>query len=243
MGGSFREFVYKFDDLVKEFYTDKGLSSESFRRGPCLYFHRVAINYIRSHSQPFSEWLSKDTYFHELLYAILTAWGMNRAGGGPKLKDFDEFQTSIRKLVDISSLEKLRIIKLEDMTDKDLPLIRGIFEALGDDSLSKIMSSTPFVVASTKLLHHLIPDLFPPMDRTYTEYAMQRFNDKYKITGSMESFKNFWQILKFCRDTVRAIKPQHILTKWIVGKAEKYPMNTSIPKVIDNALVSYAWKL
>lgn len=241
--GTLVEFVSEFDTLVRKFYSNKGLSSESFRRGPCLYFHKTTIDYVRNQKKPFSEWLGRDKYFHELLYAVLTAWGMNRSGGGPKLKDFDEFQKSINHLSSFDSLEKLRMIRIETLSDKEKPMVKTLYDALGDDSVSKIMASTPFVVASSKLLHHLIPDLFPPMDRNYTEYAMQRLKDKYKITGSLESFDNFWRILEFFHDAACALTPEHILATWITGKETAYPMNTSIPKVIDNALVSYAWKL
>jgi len=158
--GSLEKFVLKFDKLVKEFYSNKGLSSESFRRGPCLYFHKITINYIRRHSQPFSKWLPADRYFHELLYATLTAWGMNRSGGGPQLKDFEDFQNSIINLANMSSLEKVRIMNLEDLSDKDISIIQEIFEALSNEAKCKIMASKPFVVASSKLLHHLIPDFF-----------------------------------------------------------------------------------
>lgn len=241
--GTLNEFVSQFDELVRNFYSDNGLSSESFRRGPCLYFHKTTIDYVRKQTKPFSEWLSNDRYFHELLYATLTAWGMNRAGGGPKLKDFNEFQISVGRLASLDSLDNLRMIRIETLSDKEKPLIKILYEALSDDSVSKIMASKPFVVGSSKLLHHLIPDLFPPMDRNYTKYALQRLSDKYKIKGSMESFQNFWHILGFFRDAACKVTPKHILTDWITGKEAECPMNTSIPKVIDNALVSYAWKL
>ena len=243
MSGNLNEFVLKFDNLVNDFYTDKGLSSESFRKGPCLYFHAATIVYVRDHSQPFATWLPENKYFHELLYATLTAWGMNRLGGGPKLKDFQDFQCSIRNLSNLDALEHLRLRKLEDISEKDRFLVQTVFEALGDDLKCKIMASKSFVVASSKLLHHLIPDLFPPMDRTYTEYALKQFDDKYKISGFLDGFKNFWLTLMFFRDATRELNPKKISEKWIIGKNRKYPMNTSIPKVLDNAFVSYAWGL
>lgn len=242
--GSLEDFVLKFDKLVEDFYSDQGYSSESFRKGPCLHFHKTTIDYVRNHTEAFSIWLGNDKYFHELLYATLTAWGMNRSGGkGPVLKDFDEFQTSLNRLSNLASLDQLRNVRIENFSIKHTTFVKDVFEALGDDTKCKIMASGPFVVASSKLLHHLIPDLFPPMDRQYTEYAMRRFSDKYKIKGSIESFENFLQILEFFHDATVKITPKHILDSWIIGKQTEYTMNTSAPKVLDNAIVSYAWLL
>jgi hypothetical protein len=244
MQGSLEDFVLKFDPLVESFYSDQGFSSESFRKGPSLYFHKTTIEYVRNKTSPFSTWLGNDKYFHELLYATLTAWGMNRSGGrGPILKDFNQFQAALRRLSYFAPLEQLHNVRIENISTEYTSLIKEVFEELGNDAKCKIMASEPFVVASSKLLHHLIPDLFPPMDRQYTEYAMQRFNDRYKIEGSMESFENFWRILDFFHDATVKITPTHISNLWITGKQVKYNMNTSIPKVLDNAIVSYAWLL
>jgi len=88
-------------------------------------------------------------------------------------------------------------------------------------------------------LHHLLPDLFPPIDRNYTQSALECFDDENKLPSKWDTFETFWHILVFFRKVVYAETSKHIRERWL-SNDEKYPMNTSIPKVIDNALIAYS---
>lgn len=239
--GSLAEFVQRFDEWVEDFYREDHppRSSDAFLEGPCIHFHQAAISHLKKQSSPFTEWLPDDRYFHELLYAMLTAWGMNR--GKAKLKDFSDFQESIRCLASLQSLEQCRALQLEELTEKHRPLVTELFECLSDPDRAKVMTSGPFVVGGSKLLHHLLPGLIPPIDNYYTHDGLLAYLvDENRVAGSLESVDTVWQILLFFSKAVRQIGAAHISKRWL---HEKYAMNTSIPKVLDNAIISYSWHL
>lgn len=238
LAGNLKEFVNRFDELVEDFYTEHGpdWSSDNFHRGPCLYFHRATIQHVRRQTRPFAEWLPGDQRYHELLYATLTAWGMNSSGA--KLKDFQEFQRAVSYLASMDALERCRHIELEHLTHEYQPLVEELFEALSDDRQAKIMRSSSITVGSSKLLHHLLPDLFPPIDREFTKSALELFDDENKLPNEWDTFKTFWHILAFFRKVVCAKTSKRIRERWL-NDGQKHPMNTSIPKVIDNAFIAY----
>ena len=101
------------------------------------------------------------------------------------------------------------------------------------------MRSSSVTVASSKLLHHLLPDLFPPIDRNFTASALDRFDDENKLPGNWDTFETFWRILAFFRKVVCAKTSGAIRERWMNNDA-RYPMNTSIPKIVDNALIAYS---
>lgn len=240
--GSLKELVDRFDELVEDFYREHEprRSSDNFLRGPCLYFHRAAIERIRQESRPFVEWLPGDRHFHETLYAMLTAWGMNQSGA--RLVDFPDFQRAFTVLVSMGALEEYRSVRLENLTHAKQPLMERLFEAVGDPSQAKIMASGPSVVGGSKLLHHLLPDLIPPMDRTYTKDLLSYLEDENQLRESLDSFNGVWHVLVFFRKVALEIGPDHFYRRWL-GDQARYPMNTSIPKIIDNALIAYSWHL
>ena len=63
---SLGDFILRFDDAISSFYEENK---------PNFSYHL----------------LLKDARFLEYLYATLTAWGLNRFDGGPKLRDFEDF--------------------------------------------------------------------------------------------------------------------------------------------------------
>lgn len=239
--GNLKEFAIRFDELAERFYEnhDPRWSSDNFRQGPCLYFHKAAIECVRRESRPFAEWLPKDCHTHEMLYAMLTAWGMNQ--GGARLVNFPDFQKAVSFLASLEILEKCRSIRLEELTHAKQPLIEQLFEALDNPAQAKVMASGPSVVGGSKLLHHLLPDLIPPMDRQYTEYSLNWFDDGNRLEGTLDSFDGIWHVLVFFRKVALEVGIDHIHKRWL--DSLKYPMNTSIPKVIDNALIAYNWCL
>ena len=136
-------------------------------------------------------------------------------------------------------MEQCRHIELEQLTHGCQPLVEELFDALRDDKRAKIMRSSSVTVASSKLLHHLLPDLFPPIDRNFTASALDRFDDENKLPGNWDTFETFWHILAFFRKVVCAKTSGAIRERWMNNDA-RYPMNTSIPKIVDNALIAYS---
>ena len=113
------------------------------------------------------------------------------------------------------------------MTDNQFnqikPLLRTLFEKL------KTMASGSRLVGNSKVIHHLLPDLVPPIDRTHT---LKFFYGHMNITkGEIELFVEFFE--KFIK-IARSIN------------AENYQFtafNTSIPKIIDNAIMGFVMRM
>lgn len=98
-------------------------------------------------------------------YATLTAWGMHRMGpGGAKLVDFPVMRESLRGYAsEIRSLASMAITSLpgeqvESVTQRLWQIVSGLRIGVGDTR----------IVAGSKALHHLLPELLPPIDREYT---------------------------------------------------------------------------
>jgi hypothetical protein len=82
------------------------------------------------------------------------------------------------------------------------------------------------IVAGTKTLHHLLPDLVPPMDRAWTGafFGWNVTDPQYhQRTILTEAFGAFTQVARSCR------------TSRPVGSG----WNTSATKLLDNALIGY----
>ena len=235
--GHLKEFVERFDEMVESFYQDRTprRPSENFRRGPCLYFHQEAIERVREQTNPFSEWLASDQRLHELLYGMLTAWGMNQ--NSARLVDFSDFRKAISFLASLKALEECRSIHLENLIHAKQPLVEQLFEAMDDSEQARVMVSGPSVVGGSKILHHLLPDLIPPMDRTYTEGTLGWLQDGNRLERTLDDSDGVWHALMFFRKVILEVGAEHIRKRWLNNT--KYPMNTSIPKVIDNALIAY----
>lgn len=208
-------------DLAANFvrYLDEFEKRHLFR-GPSAHFHVRAIEHRRTHDTLRSA--IADTDLLELVYAMLASWGMHRMGPtGAKLVDFGPFCDGIRRQADrLESLESLVISDLDD----PVSVANTIWEAVNDAHLSDTATQ---VVAGTKALHHLLPDLIPPVDREYTI----RFCHENKMMnmGDEAAFKEVYPVLA---EIARR-------TKGHLTVNDRSPFNTSPTKVLDNAIIGY----
>jgi hypothetical protein len=140
-----------------------------------------------------------------------------------KLVDFAPFRESIRRQAEI--LEELEPFVITDLDDVD-GVVDKTWRAISGARLS---GSATQVVAGTKALHHLLPDLIPPVDR---EYTIRFFHEnKMMNMGDEAAFKEVYPALVE-----------------IAGRAgdnlkvnNRSPMNTSPTKILDNAIIGYVW--
>jgi hypothetical protein len=91
-----KELVDHFDEGHRFFYEEKSPIA-MFRQGPCIHFHRGKIEKLRmllDRSVSYTQ-ICKDREYLELLYATLTAWGMNLIGMKIRLLDFEEFEKNL----------------------------------------------------------------------------------------------------------------------------------------------------
>ena len=131
--------------------------------GPSLYFHLRAIERRRAHQTIGT--LLEDRLFLEYVYAVLPAWGMHRMGPqAAKVGDFAHITTALReKAPELQQLWPLHITTLGEQAARDVA-------AIAWDVIAhvKVSTSRTQIVAGSKFLHHLLPDLIPPIDRQYT---------------------------------------------------------------------------
>jgi len=89
------------------------------------------------------------------------------------------------------------------------------------------------IVANSKALHHVLPQLVPPIDRQYTlrfffNNLMFAPADQHRKFATV--YTRFHEIGATCRDQIdRALADPEADAK----------MNTSFTKVIDNAIIGY----
>lgn len=149
--------VTGFAEYVRRFETSAVFS------GPSVYFHRRAIARRRLHADVAG--LLADELFLEYVYAVLPAWGMHRMGNqAAKVCEFTEFAAFLRAAAPlIEELWPLNITQVDP----------GSVTAVGHEAWRviaalKVSRSETQIVAGSKVLHHVLPDLIPPIDRQYT---------------------------------------------------------------------------
>lgn len=199
---------------------DRFYSSEIFG-GPSLYFHHRALAAAQTGLLP---------NFAETSYAMLASWGMHRMGkGGAKMADFKIYETSLIQAW--PTIQELTEVLPEDATELHWVALKEVF------LLIKAMQSSFSLVATSKVLAHVLPNLVPPVDRHYTIRFLYRNRVLPKnIEGEWELLREFLEsffhpILKEPRFTTAA-------AKWNVTN-QSYPWDTSLLKTVDNVLVGY----
>ena len=136
--------------------------------GPARYFHLRALARRREHPAVGSA--LDDTGLLAHIYATLTAWGMHPLGEkGAELAEFDAFAASLRAAE--PALTTLEGRALTTVTPEEAgALTTPLWACLEGLAVSTRRSQ---LVAGTKAVHHLLPDLLPPIDRAYTLRCLQ----------------------------------------------------------------------
>lgn len=213
------------EDLVRDF--DRYLAVFERSRlftGPSLYFHERAITARRSHATPDS--LLADHHFLEYVYAVLPSWGMHRMGpSAAKVTEFSQFADSLRSAAPaIGELWPLRITTLPPADVQQVS--RRLWTVI---AAVRASASETQIVAGSKTLHHVLPDLVPPIDRQYT--LMFFAGHKTMAAGDEQAFAAWFPLLA---EIARRCQPA------IDTAADRGGyMATSPAKVIDNAIVGY----
>jgi hypothetical protein len=209
------ELIRYFEEFVEHFNNTPLFS------GPSLYFHKKVISIL---SRIGLQEAIGDNLFLEYLYATLASWGLHRMGDtNTKLVDFENFKGSIQSNRDeILKLKDERITHLDSNTS-----ITGNLGTLIENL--KIGEGETKLIFNSKTLHHLLPNLIPPIDRQYTLLFF------YNSTGPPYIENCFSEIYpKFVE--IALSRKGEILKTVGVG------FHTSETKVVDNAIVGYVLK-
>ena len=191
--------------------------------GPSLYFHRRAIGLAGEVSE-----LSQI----ELIYAVLTSWGMHRMGAsGSKMQPFETFQKSVVSVRE--DIQSLRKITPEKLSSSDWLALERVFKGI------KVMASGTTIVGNSKVIAHLLPALVAPVDREYT------MNYLFGSTMFENGLDREWEWMrKILAEFFYPIALDQAFQKkaksWL-GDSKNYPWDTSILKIIDNLVIGAIW--
>jgi hypothetical protein len=187
---------------------------------PSLYLYKKIIEKHRLYKD--IDTLLKDDEFIELIYITLIAWNMDQRGA--KLTSFEEFKESIFQ--NQSILKELYAYRLWSLTKEDLTIVleklKRVFYEL------KVMKSKSKIVGVSKALHFLLPDLVMPVDRRYTMDFFYGHN-AYSQDISKE-FKTFKEIFTKFYEISKKLQLSD-------KDVDDFNWNTSVPKLIDNAII------
>lgn len=207
--------------------------------GPSIYFHVQCVKEQRSN------FLSERHI--ELIYATLASWGMHRMGDPrttkTKLNEYQDFRSSIINF----RAELLDFVEI-DFSDIDENEHSNIIKNLKKIySKLKISISDSTIVANSKTLAHILPQLIPPIDRQYTIrfFTQDRHNFYYKngkyrlfqIPNDIES--QFDLFVEICQK----IKRLFDMVDRSIMEIQLETFNTSYPKIIDNVIMAYVKKV
>jgi hypothetical protein len=212
-------------------YIDKAKSIGDSFGGPSLYFHGRALEEAQNNFLGNSHL--------EMIYATLASWGMHRMGiTKTKLVEFTVFKKTILKEGEnLKSLKNYKIESLDNSKLSDLiTILNNVFSNL------KISESEAKLVANSKTLAHILPNLVPPIDRQYTiRFFTTKNSDFLNPDGKFKAVPNFKNtdeneylqlILEKLFDFTQHIKNNNKI------KVEP-PFNTSFPKIFDNLIMTY----
>ncbi len=206
-------------------YVDRFDENRQFS-GPSVYFHVKALTTLGTHEHPVDA-LEDDAFF-DYVYATLASWGLHRMGpGNAKLVEVQELKSSLRR--QRTGIEALQEVRIEEIDERDVAdVAESIWQVLRE---LRVGIGQTLLVANSKALHHVLPALVPPIDRNYT--LMFFVGRPYIYRGrDGEYFKQLFPL--FREIAVRSLRDirARVRDPWT-------GMNTSVTKVIDNAILGY----
>ena len=187
--------------------------------GPSLHFHRRALGLngtVSSMQQA------------ELVYAVLTSWGMHRMGkGGSKMLPFEAFVKNLNPLS--GAIKNAKEIKPRSMAPGDWDLLEEVFRGI------RVMATGTSIVGNSKVMAHLIPNAVAPVDR---EYTLKFLFGNGAITNGLPGE---WQLMRkiheeFFYPIAQDAGFRSQSQKWI-GDQTKWPWDTLPLKVVDNLVI------
>lgn len=195
--------------------------------GPSVYFYEQTIEQRRK-ARSLAD-LAQDKRFHESVYATLTSWGMHRMGEtvAAKLTDFGIFSKTLQGL--ITSVKDFAELSITEITEDDFGVVAKKLAPLAE--VQGITASKAPLVANSKTLHFVLPNLVPPMDRTYTGRFF--FGPKTGMLLPGPASKNF----VFMFTELHRIAQRH--AEVLKSKTGRSYICLGHAKGLDNAIIGY----
>lgn len=222
-----REEVSKYEEeLISNFayYLDYFDQNHPFRNDQ-LKPHQETINRLRILGNV--KRAIYDNEFIESLVKTLYAWGLYR---GAELLSEKEISNNLRDLQIESQLTKLEAFFIDAPNLNGNEIAKSLWELINNEKF-KITSASNKIVSCSKTLHHLLPDLVPPIDRAYTRAFFRWYGQQFQYKPK-EVFLDIFEGL------VRIAKNTPNLRQYVTNKGWR----TSRTKLIDNAIIGFCLK-
>lgn len=178
-----------------------------------------------------------------MIYATLASWGMHRMGDPEdtkaKIVEFVDFRKSTTNQKE--KLKKLIPMRMDSCTAEQyasyIDQLKEIYCGL------RVSISDATIVAHSKTLAHLLPNLIPPIDRQHTIRFFTQDNKKFfaksgkyrqinlpkGIDAQFNDFKKYSWRMKALFDRCN----RQLFT------IDKVSFNTSYPKIMDNLIMAF----
>lgn len=158
--------------------------------------------------------------FVESLYLTLRKWRIGQRQS--KLVPLDDFKAALHAV--LPRMEQLEWVAING-TDLPAGLTEQVWQLVY--SLG-VVDNNAKIVAGTKTLHHLLPDLVPPMDRDYTRAF---FGFPNPALGDYRQPGVFRDMYDHLAEVARQVRPE----RYVTGSGWR----TSRTKILDNAVVAF----
>ncbi len=217
------------------YYYKKSLNVQKDFGGPSIYFHIQAIK------EQENNFLS-DRHI-EMTYATLASWGMHKMGDPTftkaKLVSFSNFKNSIIRQKE--DFEKLRDFKINSCTTFEYESYINQLEKIYYNLQVSISDAT--IVANSKTLAHILPDIIPPLDRQYSiRFFTQQKKRFFRKSGKYSSIsipKDITKQFSDFKDYCCRIKKMFDSCNNKIFSIDKESFNTSYPKIMDNLIMAF----
>lgn len=151
--------------------------------------------------------------------------GMHRMGEQKaKVCEFEPFADALRRhSLELDELWDLRISELDPLRTQEVA--ESIWGIIADLQVSR---SKTQIVAGSKTLHHVLPDLVPPIDRQYT---FRFFTGRKYVRNDKASFLEWYP---------HFVEIAHRARGQIIKAIERGGfMATGEAKILDNAIIAF----
>jgi len=216
--------VTQYDNKVKDILANTEKYHQAFYKaetfvGPSLYFHQRALET--------REEIESSTHL-EYVYATLSAWGMHRMGKrGSKMQGFDIFCRSIEPLR--AMIGEAQQFDYRQMNSAQWAILQQIFMGIN------IMVTRTTLVGNSKVMHHMLPNIVPPIDREYTlSYLRGSKNIRNDLAYEWQLMEGIISgfFIPVASDSSFKVKA----SQWM-GRRDEYPWDTSLLKIVDNLVI------
>lgn len=214
-----QELEARIEGVIEEFSSCLATYEQQvpFTRNGQYSWHRATIDRRRSFTDVRDA--IQDEVFVDNLYETLQVWGIGRRAS--RLISRAHFGVRLSHCSDeIASLDHLR---LDDRTLNAAATGKAIWKLIEH---LEIVNNISHIVPGTKTLHHLLPDLIPPMDRAWTgkfflwSATAPQYEQEQTFTRTFSSFA------KIATSTNPSL---YVGSGW----------RTSATKLLDNAIIGY----